>query len=277
MESLFKILSEISKNVKQGLDTVFTRIQNCFIIFEDNNPYDDSLLETKIVLKTYEKANIETFIAALSVKESLQNFEIYQKIFEVLGETYLSSEYLSIKTHGIKDLIESPIDKKIASIDFVKNKLTSDTSNNTYIFMENLFKTFSTQRKKQQLLMLISDFTEKIHKIKKGSRINEINIFMELGNILDKINVLEEKHNTTSNMSDQNDYKSNIDIQELLSSTNSNITDLKSELLIIYDFAQNIDIFDNKKLVNTLKELTTKEIELLGLLLDNVKDKKFIS
>jgi len=112
-------LSEISKNVKQGLDTVFTRIQNCFIIFEDNNPYDDSLLETKIVLKTYEKANIETFIAALSVKESLQNFEIYQKIFEVLGETYLSSEYLSIKTHGIKDLIESPMDKKIASIDFV--------------------------------------------------------------------------------------------------------------------------------------------------------------
>jgi len=56
-----------------------------------------------------------------------------------------------------------------------------------------------------------------------------------------------------------------------------NLKTLKDNLKHILHYAQNIDMFDSKNIVNNIKSLTEKETELLNTLITNVKDKSFTS
>lgn len=274
LQGFSKILAELNRNVESGLETVFTELQNCFIMFEENDPYDDALISKKVVLKTNQSANVGVFIAALSVKESLQNFEIFS-LLELLEDKFERSEYLSGLYYNLKRTLEYKEEKNmLESVHQLRASLkTEENSDSTFIIIENFFESFSSLKKKSNLVRLTKEFSEKTKYLKSTAVINEISIIGELTRLLEGLKIFQESPSAVRNKEGGDSTRTIFDVL----GENQDFQSLRTNLENIQKYAENIDIFDNKNIVKNIRGLAEQEIGLLELLLGKIRDRTFVS
>jgi hypothetical protein len=274
LQGFSKILAELNRNVESGLETVFTELQNCFIMFEENDPYDDALISKKVVLKTNQSANVGVFIAALSVKESLQNFEIFS-LLELLEDKFERSEYLSGLYYNLKRTLEYKEEKNmLESVHQLRASLkTEENSDSTFIVIENFFESFSSLKKKSNLVRLTKEFSEKTKYLKSTAVINEISIIGELTRLLEGLKIFQESPFAVRNKEGSDSTRTIFDVL----GENQDFRSLRTNLENIQKYAENIDIFDNKNIVKNIRGLAEQEIGLLELLLGKIRDRTFVS
>ena len=257
-DSFCKILTELCQNIENGLELVFNKLQNCFILFEDVDPYDDTLTTKKIVLKNNDRSDIQFFIAALSMKEDLQNFEIYG-LFELLEDKYERSEYLSGQTYSLKQVFKKDSERGLDVMYDIRCKLDQQDLK----ILECFFINFGYYQKKNELVKLIQQFCQKFKSIKNGALINEISIISEM-------NVIQSEMTIIKNIAVENLSQDSLDDFE-------NSQNYKQNMIYLKSYIKNVDAFDNTKIIDNLKELVEQETSFIDFLNKSVNAKVFVS